>query len=340
MIELDHLLMNHYWHLVCHRRELPNPSDYLRFQTVIGDVVVFNDAGEIKVFDNRCPHRGALIFDKGFGSQATTCKYHGWTYFAGQMIIPKASLFNQCDIELAQLNFFETAWCGDFIFFSVTPLVDLYAQLDKTAELVENISFNIGASIDVNQYEYPCYWPIAIENALEPYHVPIIHAQSLGLLNLEQGTNEFYGKNSVWYSKIGNARTNKLLESLKKYFQIDYAYSGYMSLYLFPFSMISSTYGYSYAIQNFYPKDTSQSTTSFSSRLLTTHLASESAAEVIDSFFDSTRDMNKKVFEEDYAICKFIPKNAWTTEKLTFPNELEVKIDHFRESCRTAMLGL
>jgi phenylpropionate dioxygenase-like ring-hydroxylating dioxygenase large terminal subunit len=72
-MELGTKLFQKYWHMVCHRNELPDDGDFLRFKTPIGDVVVFNDGGDYVAFNNRCAHRGALIYLADFGNQANTC---------------------------------------------------------------------------------------------------------------------------------------------------------------------------------------------------------------------------------------------------------------------------
>lgn len=333
-MEFDQLLVDTYWHLIGHRNELPMSGDFIRFKIDTGDVVIFNDEGEIRVFDNLCPHRGAYIFNQNSGNQPATCRYHGWTFKNGKTIIPNEKDFTGCELNKARLNEFKLSWCGDFIFFSKNPARDLYEQLGGVSEILENISFNVSESIDINQYEYECYWPIAIENALEPYHISLVHPGTLSTLNLSEGENIFYGENSVWYSKIGNSRIDKQLKSLRKYFNIDYSYEGYMSIFIFPFSMISSTYGFSYSVQNFFPMYKDGSKTSFSSRLLRTPSVSDQADSVVRSFLKSSANINRKVFEEDHSICKIIPKNAWSRNELQYKNKLEEKIDHFRKSCR------
>jgi phenylpropionate dioxygenase-like ring-hydroxylating dioxygenase large terminal subunit len=81
-------LFKDYWHLICHRKEVPAAGDYLRLDTPVGDLVIFNDAGDIMAFDNLCPHRGARMFSGSAGRQAATCKYHGWSYNRGRVIVP------------------------------------------------------------------------------------------------------------------------------------------------------------------------------------------------------------------------------------------------------------
>lgn len=333
-MDLDRSLVEGYWHLLCHRRELPVPGDYLRFETCIGDVVVFHDGNDLVVFDNRCPHRGALIYRDTQGNQPATCGYHGWTFTRGQIIVPHRENYPACDLSQAKLATYLVEWCGDFLFFSIKPLQSLYEQLGDTLEILENISFNIDASVDVNHYVYECYWPLAVENALEPDHISLIHPQTLSKLELHEGENVFMGLNSIWRAPIGNAHLSKKLGSMKRLFKIDFSYEGYLSLYLFPFTMLSSTHGYSYSLQSFFPRDAAGTTTSFCSRLLTAPLRDEHAAAVLSSFFASTAKVNRQVFEEDHDECKRMPRDAWNAEPLRFASTSEAKIQHFRASCR------
>jgi phenylpropionate dioxygenase-like ring-hydroxylating dioxygenase large terminal subunit len=334
-MELGIKLFQKYWHMVCHRNELPNDGDFLRFKTPIGDVVIFNDDGDYVAFDNRCAHRGTLIYLTDFGNQANTCKYHGWTFKSGKLIIPAIEQFKDCSINNAELKLYKLEWCGDFIFVGIAPQSELYAQLDGVAEYIENISFNISNRQDASAYEYECAWPLALENALEPYHIDMVHPGTLANLKLEDGVNIFYGSNSVWQAPIGDDRIKKQLSRLGSFFNIDYSYEGYMSIFMFPFTMISSTFGYSYSLQNFFPHQTRHDRTNFMSRLLTCHVKDAHARKVVQPFFDSSAKVNRAVFDEDHSICKIIPTDAWSTDPLKYMSDQEVKIAHFRDMCRT-----
>jgi len=323
-----------YWHLICHRNELPQSGDYIRMQTVLGDLVVFNDAGDLVAFDNLCPHRGARMYGGIEGNQPATCRYHGWSYQHGRMVIPLTEDFGGCATHTAQLNKYRVDWCGDFMFVGVSPRQALYEQLGGTAEVLENISFNIASRFDFNSYEYQSSWPVAVENALEPYHIGMVHPETLGTLQLEAGRNEYHGQNSIWYAPVGNQRLNKQLRMLKKQFAIDFGYEGYMSVYLFPFTMISSTYGYSYSLQHFFPSARGADTAHFSSRLLLAHAASEGAQKILAPLFSSTAQVNRKVFQEDHEVCQLVPRTSWNMEPLKFASVAEEKIGHFRTSCR------
>lgn len=337
MMNFDCDLFSRYWHLACHRRELAVHGDFIRFDSPLGEVVVFNDSGNIVAFDNRCPHRGARIFLADHGNQPFYCEYHGWSFKNGKVLVPEAQSFSSCNVNLAKLKQYSVGWCGDFVFFSVDPMMALYEQLGSVAETLENISFNIDLRSDFNRYQFECYWPLAIENALEPYHINMVHPETLASLQLDKGVNEFFGANSIWCAPVGNIRLKKNLERMSKFLSIDYKYDGYMSIYLFPFSMVSSTYGFSYSIQNFFPGSEDVNFTNFTSRLLTAPVVSEDARQVLKPFFESSAIVNRKVFEEDHSVCKRMPKNSWSFEPLVFFSDSEVKIQHFRDSCHRFM---
>lgn len=339
-MNLGSQLFTKYWHMVCHRTELPCDGDFLKFKTPIGDLVVFNDGGEFVAFDNRCPHRGAIIYLTDSGNQANTCKYHGWTFKSGKVIIPSIEQFKSCNIERADLRKYRLDWCGDFLFVGIDPRHDLYNQLDGVAEYIENISFNINGRTDLSAYEYECAWPLALENALEPYHIGMVHPGTLAALKLEDGVNIFYGSNSVWQAPIGDVRIKKQLEKLGSFFNIDYGYQGYMSIFMFPFTMISSTFGYSYSLQNFFPSQTRVDRTNFMSRLLTCNVRDERAKNIIKPFLESSAKVNRQVFEEDHTVCKIMPTDSWSPQPLEFISEQEVKIAHFREFCRAEGITL
>lgn len=333
----DEKLFNAYWHLVGHRNELSNPGDFIKFDTPSGDAVIFNDMGNLVAFDNRCAHRGTTIYNADHGNMQPICPYHGWAYRNGKLVIPKKESFTGCDIENADLKKFRLDFVGDFVFLAVDPIQSLSQQVSSLAVLLEKISTSIDSRYDFNRYQFECYWPLAMENALEPYHIPKIHPKTLATLKLGDGNNEITGPNSIWYASINDEKINKSLKSFERFYSLDHQHEGYMSIYLFPFTMLSSTYGYSYSLQNFIPPRATRKHTHFTSRLFVSKTVSGSAAEVMASFFESSSALNRKVFEEDHEICKRMPEDSWSTEPLKFASQSEEKIQHFRKTLKSFM---
>ena len=294
-------LVREFWHLVAHRDELAQPGDYVRLDWPLGELVLFNDAGAVIAFDNLCPHRGARYFVEDAGNGRIACPYHGWGFRDGELRIPLRQTFDPVEIAQARLNTLQTPWCGDFLFVSLAPAQTLGEQLGDMAQTLAAVARQISARRDFNAFVWQSDWRVAVENALEGYHVSAIHPQTLGPLGLIDDETVFIGGGSIYTARIGDDRTAKGLGRMKRFFDLDHAYDGYWTAHVFPFAMLSSTYGYSYSMQTFFPA-AQDHRTQFTSRLLTarTHPGAEPA---LDGFFESTAKINRQVFDEDHAIC-------------------------------------
>ncbi len=297
-------LIDGFWHLVGHRSELSQPKDFLRFSWAGGELVAYNDQGSIIAFDNVCPHRGTRFFTGDAGNAPARCPYHGWTYRGGGLRVPAQHQALETT-NPPRLNLFQTAFCGDFLFVSPKPEHSLEHQLGDLFGRVADISADIDGRSDLNAYDFACDWRVAVENALEADHVDLVHPDTLANLKLAPGRFEYAGVNSVWLTDVTDARTLKGLEAVARYFDVPHAHRGYTNLFLFPFAMLSSTFGYSYSLQLFLPGQ-GPGRTHFSSRLLRGRTRVAADHPVVASLFDSTARLNRQVFEEDRHICERI----------------------------------
>ena len=322
-------LRDEYWHPICHRSEIGQPGDFVRLSWLGDDVVAYNDAGNILVFDNVCPHRGARFLTEEAGNAPLVCRYHGWSYRNGAVRVARKEDFAPCDIENVDIGRLQLAWCGDFLFAAVRPRAELRAQLAGVFDILASTSATISARFDLNAYPYECDWRTAVENALEPYHIGMIHPETLSSMRLDAGRNDFFATTSIWYAKVQDARTERLLKGMKRFFDQEHQFDGYMSIYLFPFSMLSSTYGFSHSLQNFFPGDKPR-VTSFCSRLLVSRRREGVAADALQAFFESTATFNRKVFEEDHQVCKRVYPRIWEAGRPMPLSRAEEKVAHFR----------
>lgn len=331
--DVNRQLRDQYWHLLCHRSELPNPGDFLRLPWLGEDVVVYNDQGELFVFDNVCPHRGARFVLDQTGNAPLVCRYHGWSYRGGRLRVAQRESFAECELEGVRLGKLECAWCGDFLFAAARPKQSLTDQLEGVIEALAGIGAAVAARVDLNCYVYECDWKVAIENALEPAHIAQVHTSTLATLRLSEGKNEFFSCASVWYAEVEDTRSNARLKAMSRFFAGPPHYQGYMSIFLYPFSMVSSTYGYSYSVQNFFPGDESFRT-NFTSRLLSGALRPDVPPASLQSFFESTSAFNRKVFDEDHEICKRVSRGYWNAGRAMPLSRAEEKVAHFRRLYR------
>jgi len=321
-------LFEPFFHFACHRSELKQHNSYVLLNLFGNDIIVYNDNGNIICFDNICPHRGApfLCGRENEGCEKLQCPYHGWQYDNGKLIIPNRNQFRHEELENIDLLRYETEYCGDFVFIAKTPHFTLNEQLGDFYEILEKISYSIDSKIDLNRNAFDANWKISLENALENYHVPSVHPNTLAPLELSNGEIKFDRLNSIWISDIKNKKVFTKLKRLNHIFDESiFRKENYFSIYLFPFSMISSTFGYSYAFQSFFP-DTPQST-SFYSRTYSVKSKLDT-----EPFYNSVKGVNRQIFDEDIRVCNMLQK-ALKGKELDFVySELEKRIVNFQSN--------
>jgi phenylpropionate dioxygenase-like ring-hydroxylating dioxygenase large terminal subunit len=309
--------------------ELSREGDYIKFNLLDKDVVLYNDGLEILAFDNVCPHRGARFFLNQCGSEIATCKYHGLTITRGHTILP----WSDCEQSLNfKVNRYSLEKLGGFVFFGINPINTLSNQLTTPLyELLEMISFDCDNHADVNRYFYECSAVVAVENALEPLHLPFVHRDSLMAMNLGRQENVFWGKNSLVRFEIQNKGIVNGLQRVSRLFSTGaHRFEGYCSIHLFPFTFISSTFGLSYSIQSIFPISTHR--TDFISRLYSPRLSNERFKPAATIFLENTKSMNRQIFVEDHEICKRVSFEDWRRLLNVRLSPEEIKISRFREN--------
>jgi len=295
-------LIRDYWHLVAHRSELAEPGDFVRLTWAAGDIALYNDGGEVIAFDNVCPHRGGLFFVEDRGNSRAVCPYHGWSVRGGKVRVARADLFTACDLKKAVLTRFKTEWCGDFLFVGIEPVMSLAEQLDRFAPTLGEIGADIAAPRDLYKIDFHANWRVAVENALEAYHVNSIHPDTLAPMALCEDADSYAGLNSAYHARIGDQRTAKGLKGLRRFFDLRADFDGYCTFYIFPFAMLSSTFGYSYSMQTFLPGDETHRSW-FYSRLYSSRTAAGGES-VSETLLNATVKANRQIFDEDHEICR------------------------------------
>ena len=172
------------WLFVGRGHEIPEAGDVM---PVPGHpfILVRNKTGEVRAFQNACRHRGhALVDGPCRGLRLFTCPYHAWSYdldgrllgtphFGGQSV-HRVEGFDPANYGLASVRC--EMW-HDWIFLNIDgaaePLEDFVAPMaGRLADvdfgrLTHYLTIDAGA-LDLN-------WKLAMENTMEPYHVPVVH---------------------------------------------------------------------------------------------------------------------------------------------------------------------
>lgn len=325
---------NHYWHFACHISELPNENSYLKIKFGKSEIFFLKEKDKYHAYENVCLHRGSKLVNEEKGIWNKKCPYHGLIYENGEPINTKELGLDKSKERVSQKKY-KIQFVGKFLFFTDiknnVPFEKLFG--DETFNHLKNISEIIDEPISDDSYTYDCRWEVAIENALEPLHLAEIHPETLNTLQLGTAENNEYDQSIIWNHNIQNKKIFNGLSKIQKLFQHEFN-DCYHSSYLFPFFFISSTFGYSFSIQTFFP-GSEKFQTHFRSRVFAAKIKNQKNKKILKSFFKSTIEINKKIFSEDAYICSniiktdphFIGPIADTEEKLIWFRKKIKKFD-------------
>jgi len=170
------------WLYLGHESEVANPGDYRR-RTVAGRPVFFNRDrdGQIRVFLNTCPHRGALICRRDEGNaQVFQCFYHAWSFnIKGELVgVPDEAGYGS-GFDKGALGLLSPPRVDSyrgFYFISFNPQIeDLAGYLAGAKEYLDLIVDQTEVGLKVvrgsNKYHIKANWKLLVENSLDGYHV-------------------------------------------------------------------------------------------------------------------------------------------------------------------------
>ena len=168
------------WHFVALKTELSQPGDFMTTEICGVPIQIRNVAGTIHVTSNVCAHRHCLMTSERRGnSQKLRCQYHGWEYdtTGATQRIPLAQHFAPLDRSSAKIPVYRIECIGPLVFVNLDSSSSdlktfLGGSLDKICQ-----GFGEGWEVVLSrEFLQPVNWKIPIENSLEAYHVPAIHA--------------------------------------------------------------------------------------------------------------------------------------------------------------------
>ena len=171
------------WHLVATTFQLARPGDFVATD-VVGVPVLVRNVSEtatprLAAFLNVCLHRQSVLELPGTGNRdALRCRYHGWEYAPdGELAkLPDGPSFRGFKVGGRRLCTLRVETLGPLVFVSgaddAPPLRDWLAPLaEDLARFYDRPLVPVGVRVteaDVN-------WKIVVENAVESYHVPLVH---------------------------------------------------------------------------------------------------------------------------------------------------------------------
>ncbi|KZN38510.1 hypothetical protein N480_12720 [Pseudoalteromonas luteoviolacea S2607] len=184
-LEMDNIFKNE-WVFIISEQELDETGDYFAFTLAEEPIVIIRGQDQqVRAFSNLCRHRGTLLLEDGFGKaeKNIVCPYHAWTYsdngafkgapFTGQVHVDKQA---HC-----LLQFHLQSWHGMLFIHLGNPAKSLSDRLEGIDDYLHHFDlpeFKHGYRSDKSEL-WNANWKLAIENAMESYHLFKVHKTTL-----------------------------------------------------------------------------------------------------------------------------------------------------------------
>ncbi|WP_329445624.1 aromatic ring-hydroxylating dioxygenase subunit alpha [Streptomyces canus] len=189
-------VFGHSWLYIGHETELRKPNDFVT-RTVAGRPLILarNAKGEIKVWVNSCPHRGAMLCREPKGNaRFLTCFYHGWSFnTSGQSVsIPDDEGYGPGFERPGLAAPAKVDSYRGFVFVSFDPdIVDLPTYLAGAKEYLDLVSdqSEVGMKVLEGTHEYSAKanWKLLVENSYDGYHLLSTHQRYLEMILAAHG---------------------------------------------------------------------------------------------------------------------------------------------------------
>jgi len=175
------------WSFVLHESEIPNSGDFVVRKVGTQSLIALRDKeGEVRIFYNRCPHRGATLCPTSSGHRSRiTCPYHAWSFaLDGRLIgLPDEeaypSDFSRADVGLTPVARMDSY--GGFIFVNlISNGISLLEHLGHATELIDTLLGlspvgRIRLSAGWMKHKMRSNWKMIVENQVDGYHAPMVH---------------------------------------------------------------------------------------------------------------------------------------------------------------------
>lgn len=175
------------WLYVGHASEVAKTGDYLR-RWVGGRPVIFlrDSAGTVRVHFNSCTHRGATLCREEAGNtRVFQCFYHAWTFdTSGKLVVTPGAEAYAAGFDKAEYALRGPARVAEYrglYFLNHDPdAMDLRSYLGGAAEYLDLILDQADEGMRIvdgaHRYRVNANWKLMIENSIDGYHAPTVHA--------------------------------------------------------------------------------------------------------------------------------------------------------------------
>ncbi|QHI97958.1 Rieske 2Fe-2S domain-containing protein [Xylophilus rhododendri] len=184
------------WLFAAFRTALSEPNAFATRELGGLPVLLQNCEGEIRAFENLCPHRQMPLQKEAFGQARMVCPYHGWVFDPeGQVkTIPhEQRLYAYPPEERAGLCLkrYAVRVVGELVFVNLdkNPLPFDEQFTPELQQALADITSHFGAQAIHADLPARYNWKLNYENVLDYNHVPYIHPKTFQPL-LREGISD------------------------------------------------------------------------------------------------------------------------------------------------------
>ncbi len=207
------------WTAIGFGKDVPNAGDTYPVDFVGTPLVIVRDEdGAVRVFENVCRHRGMILVEEPKNvRRQIRCPYHSWCYdLKGKLRatphVGGPGVNEHPDMDKALLGLIEirsTVW-RDVVFVNMSGTapafeVDAASLIERWAEFEKPV-YHAGPDSSF-ELVVQSNWKLAVENFCESYHLPFVHPGLNSYSRLEDHymiieNDEFSGQGTLVYNPM------------------------------------------------------------------------------------------------------------------------------------------
>ncbi len=328
------------WLCVGFTSDLKAHNDFITFQLGPHSIVVQNFKGALKAFRNVCSHRFSRIQTEACGNRSLTCPYHGWRYDGEgrPMGIPhNETAFGLTDDDKTALALeaYALEVVGHFVFVRMKSSgPTLRAFLGDVYDVLEHVAATCPERIENTVHEVEANWKLGVENGVEAYHHPLVHADTFSYVLQPGVVMNTYGphcthegilteKSAHWWTTVTNMARLTVSDR----------YRDYVSFLIFPNIVTTFTAGAFFTFQILTPLSDTRM------RIASSGWLAEGAGAARQAVIGALTAFSGKVRDEDKTICE-IAQAGVSEHGLNRPpllGEVDNRVRHFQRAYADCM---
>jgi choline monooxygenase len=205
------------WQVACLGEQVEKPGSRFALKIAGEPIVVVNQNGTLSALGNVCAHRHSQLVPNGPSHDSRfRCQIHGWEYDeTGRLShLPDGRSFRGLKAHDLCLPRYRLEQFGPFVFVNLSQEGPSFREYLGTFADEFHQFFADCRHVDTWVTEHPVNWKIIVENAVESYHVPMVHPNTFEDYRAEELHDHRLEPSFTRYADLMEYRSEKSAEAL------------------------------------------------------------------------------------------------------------------------------